>query len=158
LGEFAKLFSDYDPCLVTAYTLYTDTTKRKIISIARDYSSPCIVNIESIFESLDTTKYFEIHKETEPFLNETISMDSQSIDPRNLRFNVTKSDSSYAVILYINPDSASFQLTKPIVDSLPRLLFGEKLLRTKISKVYVRLRSLPGVKNETIGQLQRIFY
>ncbi len=158
LGEFAKLLSDYDPCLVTTYTLFSDTTKHKIINIVRYYTSPCIIDLDSVFVGIDSTEHFVIHKLTEPYLNERISIGHQSINPANLRFHVTKIDTSFIVDIYINPDNVPFELSEEVEDSLPRLLFGDKLLRTKISKINVRLRSLPGVKNETIGQLQRILY
>jgi hypothetical protein len=61
LGEFAKLFSDYNPCLLISYTFSGDTTKRKVISIVRDPSMNCIVNTDTILP-IDSTKYFIIKK------------------------------------------------------------------------------------------------
>src|SRR5450755_825967 len=47
LGEFARLISDYNPCLLTSYKFTGDTTNRKIIFIYKHDSAMCVVNSDS---------------------------------------------------------------------------------------------------------------
>jgi|SRR5450432_2633744 len=61
LGEFAKLFNDYCPCLLISYTFMRDTSNRKIISLFRDQSTPCKVNTDTLL-IIDSTRFFIIKK------------------------------------------------------------------------------------------------
>lgn len=61
LGEFARLISDYNSCLLVSYTFIGDTTKRKVISLVRNNSMTCIVNTDSIL-TIDSTSCFIIKK------------------------------------------------------------------------------------------------
>jgi hypothetical protein len=66
LGEFAKLFSDYSPCLLVSYTFITDTFKRKVITLYVDKTIQCTGNTDTIL-TIDSTKFFTIKKTSSLF-------------------------------------------------------------------------------------------
>ena len=63
LGSFAKIINEKNNCFLTEYTFFKDPTAKKEIMIVKDDSTTCIMKIDSIFSSINSTKYFNLKRE-----------------------------------------------------------------------------------------------
>ncbi|HEV8504695.1 MAG TPA: hypothetical protein VGQ53_04815 [Chitinophagaceae bacterium] len=155
IGQFSAYIHKIDSCLLVSYTYKKDTSQRKIMTLFKNYSLPCMVNIDTILTSVDTTEHFIVVKDNEPSIVDIIEIGERSIHVQNLRFRAIKHDSLVDVEVYINPDSTSFTITNEMKGKLPEATFGKELLMKKIHTVDIKLMSSNDKELLTITQFQR---
>ena len=63
LGTFAKIINEKNTCFLTEYTFFKEPTAKKEIMIIKDDSTTCKMKIDSIFSSINSTKYFNLKRE-----------------------------------------------------------------------------------------------
>ena len=63
LGTFAKIINKKNTCFLTEYTFFKEPTAKKEIIIIKDDSTTCKMKIDSIFSSINSTKYFNLKRE-----------------------------------------------------------------------------------------------
>jgi hypothetical protein len=156
LGQFSAYINEINECILISYTFQKDTSQRKIITLFKDNSRPCMVNLDSVLSSVDTTEHFIVIKGREPTIADFIEIGNQSIQVRNLRFLIRKRDSIHDIEIFLNPDSSNFTLTKEIIKELPAVLFEKEFFDNKIGQVSLQLKSGDEYGLLTINQLHKI--
>ena len=63
LGTFAKIINKKNTCFLTEYTFFKEPKAKKEIIIIKDDSTTCKMKIDSIFSSINSTKYFNLKRE-----------------------------------------------------------------------------------------------
>ena len=146
-----------DTCLQVEYSFYRDTSMQKTITIYKDFASPCLIGIDSIFSGMDSTEHFVLRREKGLVRHQTIPAGHIGLDAHRIRFGVSGKDSIKEVIIYTNAADPYFELTPEIKAKLPLQIFGSYLLTHRVRKVTVKNYSLPGEKLLTINGLARVF-
>ncbi len=155
--QLVDVIRSIDTCLQVEYSFYRDTSMQKTITVYKDFASPCLIGIDSIFSGQDSTEHFVLRREKGLVRHQLIPVGPEGLDAHRLRFAVTGSDSVKDIVIFVNPADPSFELTPEIRSQLPMYIFGRYLLTHRVKKVSVQKNSPPGEKLLTITGLARVF-